>query len=103
MGERRVRNAELFLDFTDDHPFGMRRQQKPHDLESWLGAQCGKHIGVFRDLSFCWLAHISRIAEIWKRVNGLDDVFSAPGGSGGSAGRRRSGRRRLTRTPCAAL
>jgi len=38
MGKSRIWNLKLFLDFSDDKPVRMGRQQQLHNAEPWLDA-----------------------------------------------------------------
>src|ERR1700680_590756 len=70
MRERRIRNLELFLKFTNHQPLRMRRQQQLHNPETRLRPHRRKHIGVTRYLIPRYLlgrtCHISIFAEIWN-------------------------------------
>ena len=66
VGKRGWRDTEFAADFADDHAFGMRRKQQPHDAQPRLGTHGGEHIGEAGDLCF----HISIILEIQNRSIG---------------------------------
>jgi hypothetical protein len=44
------RDSKLGADLTDDKPFGMRGEQKPHDSQARLCSKRSEHVGVARDL-----------------------------------------------------
>ena len=56
----------------------MSGEEQPKNLQTWLGAKCGKPIGGASNQQRIWLAHISMIAEIWKHVNPLSRPNSFP-------------------------
>ena len=49
--ERGTWNSKLRLDISDDHSFGVCRQEKPHDPEPWLRSHGGQHLGIARNIS----------------------------------------------------
>ena len=61
MRKRRVWYIEFGLNIADDHPFRVRREQQPYNLEPRLGAQRCEHIGIPRS---AFAIHSSRILEI---------------------------------------
>ena len=72
MGKSGVWDIEFLLDFSHDETFRVSRQEQLNDAEPCLCSHSGEHIGVPGNLvrgGFAgYLVHISRIAEIWKRV-----------------------------------
>src|SRR5215471_15467396 len=73
MRERRSRDVELRLDLARDHALRVSGQEQAKDLQPYLGAEGGEHVGIAGGLGRrCLeragsLGHISIMVELWNQ------------------------------------
>jgi hypothetical protein len=64
--KRRSGDAQLFLNFADDHSFGMGTQEEAHDFEAGLSPERAEALGGAGDKFLRRPGHTSIILEITK-------------------------------------